>query len=210
MINHLHGTIFDRGKDFVVIECAGIGFKVAVTASTLGELPVGDTAVMILTHLQIRDGGGDIFGFSCEEERELFFALTGVAGVGPKSGMSVLSVLGGNGVISAALRGDAKLFSSVPGIGKKLAQRMVSELPDRLKRLTSGTLESDGKFHVASGNSSEPSEAVDALVSLGFSRTDAHDAVVHARKNNPDNTDSEKLIKDGLVHLYANSRSTSR
>ncbi len=207
MINHLSGTIFEHGKDYVVIECGGIGFKISVTASTLKGLPIGNNSATILTHLQLRDGGSDLFGFSSEQEREIFYALTGVAGVGPKSGMSVLSVLGENGVITGALRGDAKLFASVPGIGKKLAQRMVSELPDRLKKLNQEGDEGAGKV---TPTSSGVTEAIEALVSLGFSRVDAHNAIIHVSKANVENNETEKLIKDGLAHIYANTRSATR
>lgn len=189
-----------------MIECAGIGFRVAATPAILRELKVGQEDVTILTHLQMREGGGEIFGFAAEEEREIFHALTSVAGVGPKSGMSILSFLGGNGVLSGVLRGDAKLLASVPGIGKKLAQRIVSELPDRLKKIADSDSGTVHMPHPDGGSGAAVSEAIEALVSLGFSRTDAHDAVIHAEKADSGNFDTEKLIKGGLARLHTNAR----
>lgn len=210
MINHLKGIVTERRPESVVIECAGIGFKVVVTSSMFQLLPENDNPAMILTHLQMRDGGGDLFGFSSEEEREIFYSLTGVAGVGPKSGMAVLSVLGADGVVAAALKGDAKLFASVPGIGKKLAQRMVSELPDRLKKYAHAGQDIGGLSRQVSRDSSIAGDAVDALVSLGFQRIDAHNAVVHICRTTDANIGSEQLIKSALAHLYANSRAVNR
>jgi Holliday junction DNA helicase RuvA len=206
MINHLTGTIQECGKDHLVIECGGIGFRVAATPGILRDLHVGQEKVTILTHLQMREGGGEIFGFASEGEREIFHALTSVAGVGPKSGMSILSVLGGNGVLSGVLRGDAKLLASVPGIGKKLAQRIVSELPDRLKKIADSDSETVHLTQPGTGSGSAVSEAIEALVSLGFSRPDAQEAVVQVDKAAPGGIDIEQLIKGGLARLQTNAR----
>jgi Holliday junction DNA helicase RuvA len=178
MIGHLKGRLCEVGRDHLVLECHGIGFRVLATGGTLRELPeVGAQDVTVLTHLQLREGGADLFGFASAEEREIFHALTGVAGVGPKSGMSVLSALGGDGVLSGALRGDAKLFSTVPGIGKKLAQRMVAELPDRLKKLGAERGAEPMAAHAGGPAGTAAQEALEALVLLGYSRSDAQDAV---------------------------------
>lgn len=208
MINHLTGTIHECGKDHVVIECGGIGFRIAATPATMRDLAVGQGPVTILAHLQVREGGSELYGFASLEEREIFHALTSVAGVGPKSGMAVLSVLGASGILSGVLRQDAKLLASVPGIGKKLAQRMVSELPERLKKLAEGDAATVHIAHPSAAEESAMSEAIEALVSLGFSRTDAHDAVGQVVRADPGNSDTEKLIKGGLARLRTSARST--
>lgn len=208
MINHLSGTLFERGKDFVVVECAGIGFKVSVTTTTIDSLPPGQSEVTILTHLQMRDGGADLFGFLTEDERALFYALTGVAGVGPKSGLAVLSSLGGKGVIDGALRGDPKLFASVSGIGKKLAQRLVAELPDRLKKLDN--LETGNESDRSVVSAAGLNDAIEALVSLGYQRNEAHSAVSYVCKLHPENLDPDKLVRESLAYLYGTARKTGR
>src|SRR5512134_1240513 len=134
MIDHLRGRLRGGGKEFVVVECAGIGFRVGVSAATRADLPPEGEECVLRTHLHLRDGGGDLFGFSSEAEREIFLALTGVSGVGPKSALAVLSALGVDGALAGSARGDAAAFTRVPGIGKKLAQRIAAELPDRLRK----------------------------------------------------------------------------
>src|SRR3972149_74950 len=138
MIDHLRGRLSGGGKGFVVVECAGVGFRVHVPSVPRADLPPDGESCLLRTFLQVREGGSDLFGFSSETERQLFLAIIGVSGVGPKSAVSVLSVLGISGVLSACAREDAAPFTRVPGIGKKLAQRIAMELPDRLKK---GTVE---------------------------------------------------------------------
>jgi Holliday junction DNA helicase RuvA len=211
MINHLTGNILETGKDFVVIECGGIGFRVTATTSAVASLDPGQAGVSILTYLQMREGGAELFGFASEDEREIFHSLTGIAGVGPKMGMAVLSALGRDGVIAAAVRGDEKRFASVTGIGKKLAQRMVIELPDRLKKCNL-TLQDHAAGIAADGTKTDVhamTEAVDALVSLGFSPAEAHAAVIQESKSSSDPVDCEALIKKSLAQLYGNSRRLS-
>src|SRR5512146_2650414 len=135
MMDHLHGRMAGGGKDFVVVECAGIGFRVYVSAATRKDLPPEGETLLLRTHLHFREGGADLYGFSSETEREIFLGVIGVSGVGPKSAVSVLSVLGVSGVLAACAREDAAVFTQVPGIGKKLAQRIAMELPDRLRRV---------------------------------------------------------------------------
>lgn len=205
MINHLKGRVFERGKDHLVLECHGIGFRVAVTAATLGRIPEAASAeTTLLTHLHFRDGGADFFGFSSIEEREIFHSLTSVSGVGPKSAMSVLSVLGAEGVISGVLRGDAKAFSAVPGIGKKLAQRMVSELPDRIQKISAG--HPDLGVGTRTGDSGNEAEAIEALVSLGYPRADVLGALSRTRESSGENSDTEAMIRAGLSWLSGSRR----
>src|SRR3990172_4866986 len=135
MIDHLRGRLSGGGKDFVVVECAGVGFRVHVSAVTRADLPPDGESCLLRTFLQLREGGSDLFGFSSETERQTFLAIIGGSGVGPKSPVAVLSVLGISGVLSACAREDAVPFTRVPGIGKKLAQRIAMELPDRLRKV---------------------------------------------------------------------------
>jgi Holliday junction DNA helicase RuvA len=171
MIDHLKGRLRGRGKDHAVLECGGIGFRVTLTAGAMAGLPSEGEELTLRTWLQVREGGADLFGFASAAERDIFAVLLSVSGVGPRSALAVLSALGDEGVLSAAARGDAAPFTRAPGIGKKLAQRMASELPDALRKAeillvatapspegTAGTAQSVG------------AEAVEALVALGFSR----------------------------------------
>lgn len=200
MIDHLRGRLSGGGKDFVVLECAGVGFRVSVSSVTRSDLPPEGEVCFLRTFLHMREGGSDLFGFSSETEREVFLAMIGVSGVGPRSALSVLSVLGIAGVLSSCARGDAAPFTRVPGIGKKLAQRIALELPDRLKKVSVElTPAPEGEGVEAS---SEPEvEAAEALVALGFQRSEAQVTVASLRKESGAGAPAEVLIRGALKRL---------
>lgn len=200
MIDHLRGRLVGGGKDFVVIECAGVGFRVHVSSVTRADLPIDGESCLLRTFLQVREGGSDLFGFSSETERQIFLAIIGVSGVGPKSAVAVLSVLGISGVLSACAREDAAPFTRVPGIGKKLAQRIALELPDRLKKVAVEFTPLPADEETAASTAPEV-EAVQALVSLGFSRTEAQVAVAGMRKEARGEASTEVLIRGALKRI---------
>lgn len=199
MIDHLRGRLAGGGKDFVVVECAGIGFRAYVSAATRKELPPEGGSCILRTHLHFREGGADLYGFSTDTEREIFLATIGVSGVGPKSALAVLSVLGVPGVLAACAREDAAVLTRVPGIGKKLAQRIALELPDRLKKVKVD-------ISPAAGEATEPqaapeAEASEALAALGFSRTEAQLAVAAARREKGADLPADALVRESLRRL---------
>src|SRR5659263_660155 len=114
-----------------VLECAGIGFRARVSDATRKDLPPDGENCILRTHLHFREGGADLYGFSTDTEREIFLATIGVSGVGPECARARLAGLGGRGGRAACAREDAAACTRVPGIGKKLAQRIALELPDR-------------------------------------------------------------------------------
>jgi Holliday junction DNA helicase RuvA len=205
MMDHLRGRLAGGGKDFVVVECAGLGFRVYVSASTRNELPPEGEICFLRTHPHFREGGADLYGFSSEAEREIFLATIGVSGVGPKSAISVLSVLGVSGVLAACAREDAVAFTRVPGIGKKLAQRIALELPDRLRKVAVEL----SPAAIGEGDvppSAPEAEAAQALIALGFSRGEAQIAVSRSRKEIGGNPPAEALVREALKQLSAPRR----
>ncbi len=200
MIDHLRGRLAGGGKDFVVVECTGMGFRVHVSAATRRDLPPEGESCVVRTHLHFREGGADLYGFSSETEREIFLAAIGVSGVGPKSAIAVLSVLGVSGVLAACAREDAAVFTQVPGIGKKLAQRIAMELPDRLRKVAIELSQAAGT-EVESPPSAPESEAVMALVALGFSRAESQIAVSRSRKEIGGDPPAEALVRQALKQL---------
>ncbi|MBP2676108.1 MAG: ruvA [Deltaproteobacteria bacterium] len=199
MIDHLRGRLAGSGKDFVVVECAGIGFRAYVSAATRNELPPEGDSCFLRTYLHFREGGGDLFGFSTETEREIFLATIGVSGVGPKSALAVLSVLGVAGVLSGCARGDAAVFTRVPGIGKKLAQRIALELPDRLKKVSVEFSPAEGAQGPAPGG--PENEAWEALSALGFSRGEAQGAIATVRREAGTGLTADALLREALRRL---------
>ncbi len=200
MIDHLRGRLTGGGKDFVVVECAGMGFRVIVSSVTRADLPPDGESCLLRTFLHMREGGGDLFGFSSETEREIFLAIIGVSGVGPKSAVAILSVLGIPGVLASCAREDAAPFTRVPGIGKKLAQRIARELPDRLKKVAVELTPVAAGEGI--GDSSAPEvEAAQALVALGFSRGEAQVTIAGLRREAGADAPAEVLIRGALKRL---------
>ena len=132
MIASLSGKVADRRADHVVIECGGVGFRVAVSSQTLAKVPATGKDGVLQTHLILRDDGAHLYGFSTGEERELFLQLISVAGVGPKMALAVLSGSTVADTRRAIAAGDVKRFQVVPGIGRKTAERVIVELRERI------------------------------------------------------------------------------
>ena len=132
MIASVRGTVTVRRPDHVVIECAGVGYRLAVSAETLKAVPAVGKETLLQSHLVMRDDGMHLYGFGSEEERELFLLLIGVQGVGPKVALAVLS--GGNTreLLRAIAAGDSARFQAVPGIGKRTADRIIVELREKV------------------------------------------------------------------------------
>ncbi len=204
MIDHLRGRLAGGGKDFVVVECAGLGLRAYVSSATRNDLPPEGESCQLRTYLHMREGSADLFGFSSETEREIFLALIGITGVGPKSAIAVLSVMGVPGVHAGCARDDVAAFTRVPGIGKKLARRIAMELPDRLKKVSIEVAEGTG---VAAAPSASPeAEAAEALVALGFSRAEAQVAVARSRKELGADGPADALIRQSLKRLSGAGR----
>ena len=132
MIASIRGEVIVRRPDHVVVEAAGVGYRLAVSAQTMRSVPrVGEQA-MLHTHLVLRDDGMQLYGFASEDERELFHMLNGVQGVGPKVALAVLSGGGTRELLNAIALGDSGRFQAVPGIGKRTAERIIVELREKV------------------------------------------------------------------------------
>ncbi len=161
MIAQLTGRIVTKTVDSCVIDVGGVGLRVAMATGTLAHLPAIGDDVTIQTHLQVREDGLSLYGFEDVEEREVFEKLIGVNGVGPKVALSVLSALGAETLREAVSGEDDALIATVPGIGKKTAQRIIIELKDRI-----GDVGGGGQRSARGGAGAE---AADALAAMGFS-----------------------------------------
>lgn len=177
MIASLNGKILFKDKNSVVIECGGVGLKCLITDNTYGMLGgVGDRA-FLYTYMSVKEDAIDLFGFFKEGELEVFKLITSVSGVGAKIGLAILSVINFDKVLLFIASGDAKSLTAAPGVGIKLAQRMVLELKDKV-----GSIAGDSDLSAVSavGNAtagSSAKEAIEALVSLGYSQSEASLAV---------------------------------
>ncbi len=167
MIALIRGQVAVRGPGDVVVECGGVGYRLAVSAQTLARVPSVGEPVMLHSHLVVRDDALALYGFSTEEERELFLLLLGVQAVGPKVALAVLSGAPPRELIGALAAGDAARFQAVPGIGKRTAERIIVELREKV-----GAVPDDEHIVITRGD--DPHRlARDGLVGLGFSVQEA-------------------------------------
>ena len=134
MIALISGRVAVRRADHVVVDCSGVGYRLAISAQTLRQVPAIDEDVVLHTHLVVRDDALALYGFATEEERELFLMLLGVRSVGPKVALAVLSGGPPRELLKAIALGDAARFQAVPGIGKRTAERIIVELREKVAR----------------------------------------------------------------------------
>ncbi|MBR6902493.1 MAG: Holliday junction branch migration protein RuvA [Clostridia bacterium] len=197
MIASLNGTILFKDTNSVVIECGGVGFKCYITENTYDSIgSVGDKA-FVNTCLIVKEDALDIFGFAEAGELEVFKLITSVSGVGAKIGLAILSAFNYEKVLLFLASGDAKSLTAASGVGIKLAQRMVLELKDKVGSVATGDVfETVNTVGNATANTSSK-EAIEALVSLGYSQSEASLAV--GKLDNTLSTDD--LIRQALKTL---------
>ena len=198
MIASLRGILLEKNVDSVVIEAGGVGYHVLVTRQALQNL--GDTGAEchLLTHFHVREDAQQLFGFNNADEKKAFLLLTGVKGVGPRLALGILSALSPSGLFEAVRASDLAGLNALPGVGKKLADRLVVELKDKAQEmaLAAGT-SSDPIGLVDEGSDSE--QAVTALQNLGFSAQQAKLAVSQAHKQLGSGDNSlEDIVKTAL------------
>src|SRR3954451_17599980 len=138
MIASVRGQVLVRRPDHVVVEAAGVGYKLAVSAQTMKNVPRVGEETTLHSHLVLRDDGMHLFGFATEDERELFHMLNGVQSVGPKVALAVLSGGTTRELMNAIAAGDSARFQAVPGIGKRTAERIIVELREKVAGAAGG------------------------------------------------------------------------
>jgi holliday junction DNA helicase RuvA len=190
MIALLRGEVAVRRGDHVVVVCAGVGYRLAVSAETLRLVPAAGRPVTLHSHLVVRDDAIQLYGFATEEERDLFLMLIGVQSVGPKVALAVLSGGPPRELASALAAGDAARLRAVPGIGKRTAERIVVELSEKVG--IAGP-EHDGEPVAVRGAGEPRSLAREGLLGLGFAPAEAEDLLRRAGGETP-----EELIADAL------------
>ncbi len=196
MIASLRGKLIYNDNTSVVVECGGVGLRCAVTKNTLYRLPEKGNEIFLHTYLAVREDALDLYGFMTEDELNAFKLITSVNGVGAKLGIAILSEFTPDRLTVFIAGGDAKALTAAAGVGIKLAQRIVLELKDKV-----GAIDGDsGETVKAVGNAvlhTNTSEAIAALVALGYSQGEASLAVGRLDNSFP----TEELIKQALKIL---------
>lgn len=196
MIAFIKGTAAYVDTEGVIIDNQGIGYQVKTPSSIVEKVSVGDQ-VMLFTHLYVREDMLALYGFLTKEELHTFQVLLGVNGIGPKAALSVLSTMTVSQLYYAVFSEDSKSISKTPGIGPKGAKRMIMELKDKLSmEEITGDDQEDYPSEPSPGNSDSISDAMEAMVALGYSNGEAYRAV-HGVKGAAD-LDADHLLKEAL------------
>lgn len=200
MLYNVKGILTVTDVNYIVIECGGVGFKCFTTVNTVKSIGKIGEQVNAYTYLAVREDAMDLYGFATMEELDAFKLLITVSGVGPKAAIAVLSELTPDRLALCIASGDAKSITRAQGVGKKTAERVVLELKDKMGTITTG-----GTADIVSSLSgiaqrSEASEAIEALVALGYSQSDASVVVGTMDKS----LSVDEMIRLGLKQLAKN------
>jgi Holliday junction DNA helicase RuvA len=186
MIALISGRVAVRRSDHVVVDCGGVGYRLAVSTETLKQVPAVGTDVLLQTHLVVRDDALALYGFATEEERDLFLMLLGVQTVGPKMALAVLSGAPPRELLSAVAAGDVTRLKA-PGVGKRTAERIIVELREKVGAVLPGDA-------ITVARSDDPgSQAREALLGLGYGPAEIDELLDGARGES-----TEELISHAL------------
>lgn len=195
MIAYLNGTLESKTEDECIIDVNGVGYRVEISTQTLETLPKAGNELKLLIYHHITDNDQRLFGFASNKEKNLFERLITVKGIGPKLGLTILSGMPAPTLMESIVTQDIKSLSTISGIGKKTAERMVLELKDKLFDESQPSVVSG-----ATETRSRREEAISALEALGFSKNQAAQTVNQISGNKPKATVSE-IVKEALAKL---------
>src|SRR3954463_12424984 len=194
MINFLHGKLVDALPTQVTVDVNGVGYEVLIPLSSFDKLPQPGNELTILTHLAIREDAHVLYGFMTHPEREMFRLLIHtVSGIGPKLALNVLSGMNVTALRGAVANSDVKSLSQISGVGKKTAERIVVELKDKIG--AAGAWEAASAQRALTPEDQKVSDAVLALVALGFKQVEAHDQVRKAQSTLGSQATVEELVR---------------
>lgn len=199
MFDYIIGKYIGLKKDYIVVENNNIGYKIYTSGSTIAKMPDVNEEVKIYVEQIVREDFIGLYGFFTEEERELFNLLLTISGVGSKAALSLLSISNVNNLRYAIISGDYKTLTKAPGIGKKIAQRIILELADKIgKNAAENGINFETEEEISENKAKNYKVAMEALLSLGFSQNEAEKALKNVDTNN---NNVEDIIKSSLRYL---------
>ena len=202
MIGKLKGLVESRGEDWVILDVGGVGYEVTCAPRTIAALPAIGEAAALAIETYVREDQIRLFGFSSESERTWFRLLQSVQGVGAKVALAILGTLAPGDLANAIALQDKAMVARSPGVGPKVAQRIVSELKDKVPALGLSAVEiSLGGAAIAAVGGSAAADAVSALANLGYVPAQASAAIAAAAQQAGDEAKAEDLIRIGLKEL---------
>lgn len=200
MISYIKGQLAEVGVDAITVDHNGIGYQIFVPGSVLNQMPPAGSNVKVYTYLYVREDILCLYGFLTRDDMNVFKLLITVSGIGPKGALGILSTISADDLRFAVMAGDAKAISKAPGVGNKTAQRLIIELKDKLKLedvFEHSAPESGGSAAISSQNNTN--EAVLAMVALGYSQTEALQAVRQCEIT--DDMTSDAILKLALKKI---------
>ena len=198
MIEFLRGKIADLNVDRLCIDVNGVGYVVSISETTASLMPSVGEEVKIYTYMSVREDGVSLFGFPTYDDLEIFKLLISVSGVGPKGALGILSVLTPDDQRFAILSGDSKSIAKAPGIGKKSAERVIIDLKDKISAEDTVRQALGPNDQASPVSEGARDEAVEALVALGYSSSDAFKAVKEAAAALGADADTDTLLRAAL------------
>ncbi len=199
MFHYLSGVVAELYPNLAVIDCGGVGFEVNTSSYTLSQLKAGEKA-KLYTYVHIREDAFEIYGFSGKSEKRCFEMLLGVSGVGPKAALSILSVNTPESLIMSIVSGNERAITAAAGVGKKIAQRVILELKDKMAKETESVSFSDAAAFTpaAVSDRSKLGDASAALAVLGYSAPEINAAL---KAVDTENLTLEQIIKAALKQM---------
>lgn len=182
MIHFIHGTLASLSESFAVIDCGGVGFKLGISIATSSKLSMkSGKDVLLYTYMAVSEDNISLYGFSEEDELNLFTRLISVSGIGPKAGISILGTLSPDDLRAAVANNDAKTIAQAPGVGLKTAQKLIIELKDKISLDDISAPVSEG----GSANGEKLTQVIDTLAIYGFPRAKVAEVLKRLDKSLP-------------------------
>ena len=197
MYEYIKGTYAGINKDYVVVECGGIGYRIYTSGSTMSEMPkINDSVILYLEQI-VREDFIGLYGFLTKDELNMFKLLLTINGIGAKAALSLLSIATVNNLKYAILQGEENILTKAPGVGKKTAQRIILELKDKIKPEELINFANEDENPLNNRSIINLNEALEALIALGYSPKEAEKAISHCSKQES----LEDIIKESLKYL---------
>lgn len=200
MIAMLSGKIAYKGISHIVVDAHGVGYRVFIPVTTFYELPEAGEMVSLHIHTSVKEDAINLFGFYTQQERELFQLMISVSGIGPKIAMGILSGISARDLLDAISGGHVAKLITVPGVGRKMAERLILELKEKvIKKMAADSIPAaDAREKL---NESMREDVLSALINLGYKQTTAKDALDKAARDLPDDPAMDQLLKKALKLL---------
>ncbi|MGI8470589.1 MAG: Holliday junction branch migration protein RuvA [Pyrinomonadaceae bacterium] len=203
MIAYLSGKLLEKQATSVIVDVGGVGYEVTIPLSTFYEIGEPESGIALRIYTHVREDALQLYGFKTERERELFTMLISVSGIGAKSAISMLSAMNADEFILAVRTDNLARLTSIPGIGKKTAERMLIELRDKISKLSAtsgGTASSVSEIKTAISQDAIYEDAISALINLGYQRNAAEKALKQAVQEGTEMS-VQKLLRKSLQLL---------